>query len=117
MSESLQKFQMWNELLALAETPYLEPTDEAAEQWKRWRWIGEAQYRLGKIAEGDATLATVRGLFEAKKNEQQKAMEEADDGPTASRLTLRKPALMSGALASAYPVTSTSTVSGAGASR
>jgi len=40
--DELARFELWDELLALVETPYLEPTDQTAEQVKRLRFIGMA---------------------------------------------------------------------------
>ena len=43
-------------LIALADTPYLEPTDNEDEQVKRLRALGKAHYRRGDAASGDAVL-------------------------------------------------------------
>ena len=50
--EELARYEQWDELLALAETPYLEPTDLPAEQVKRMRYLGIALLRKGEIARG-----------------------------------------------------------------
>ncbi len=45
--EVLETFDLWNELVELAETMYLEPTDLAPEQIKRLRLLGVAHYHRG----------------------------------------------------------------------
>lgn len=75
--ETLTKFELWDELLALSETPYLEPTNDDGEKLKRQKTIGVARYRRGETAQGDEILADLRKQLEAKKQEQDKAGEEA----------------------------------------
>jgi peroxiredoxin/DNA-binding beta-propeller fold protein YncE len=58
--EVLVKFELWDELLALAETPILEPTDKEAEQQKRLKHIGMALYRKGDLLAADALLAQLQ---------------------------------------------------------
>jgi peroxiredoxin len=58
--DSLSRFELWDELIALAETPYLAPTDDDGEQVKRLKYLGEAHYRRGDIASGDAQLAELQ---------------------------------------------------------
>jgi peroxiredoxin/tetratricopeptide (TPR) repeat protein len=50
--EELARYELWDELLALAETSYLEPTDVTAEQVKRLRYIGIALIRKGDVPRG-----------------------------------------------------------------
>jgi peroxiredoxin/tetratricopeptide (TPR) repeat protein len=45
--EVLETFDLWNELVELAETMYLEPTELAPEQIKRLRLLGVAHYHRG----------------------------------------------------------------------
>ena len=42
--EVLQRFELWDETLALAGTPYLEPTGKRDEQLKRLRLMGKAHF-------------------------------------------------------------------------
>ncbi len=67
--DELVRFELWDDLLALAETPYLEPTDVAAEQVKRLRYMGIALLRKGDIAGG---LAQIRTLEERLRHERHK---------------------------------------------
>lgn len=55
--EELTRFEMWDELIGLAEGPFLEPTEIATEQIKRLRMLGAAYLRKGDIERGQALLA------------------------------------------------------------
>jgi peroxiredoxin len=58
--DALSRFELWDELIALAGTSYLEPTDNENEQVKRLKALGEAYYRRGDAAGGDAQLADLQ---------------------------------------------------------
>lgn len=80
--EVLSRFEMWDELIALCDTPYLEPTDQENEQIKRLRHLGEAHYRRGNVALGDAQLAELQTRLAAVKAEQDKAIADAESKAT-----------------------------------
>ena len=46
----LNKFELWEEAISFADTPYLEPTDDNEEQLKRLRLLGEAYARSDQLA-------------------------------------------------------------------
>ena len=48
--ETLEGYELWDELIALADTAYLEPTDNADEQVKRLRYLGIAHGSKGDVA-------------------------------------------------------------------
>ena len=50
--EILSRYELWDELIALCETPYLDPTDNPAEQVKRLRFLGVARLRHGDVSHG-----------------------------------------------------------------
>src|SRR5688500_8525838 len=58
--DALSRFELWDELVALSSTPYLEPTDNENEQVKRLKALGEAHYRRGDAPGGDAALADLQ---------------------------------------------------------
>ncbi len=58
--DALVKFELWDELLALTETPYLDMTEKETEQQKRLRHIVLALYRKGEVQHADALLAGVQ---------------------------------------------------------
>ena len=57
--ETLARYEMWNELIQLAHTRYLEPTDKDEEQVMRLRYLGRAYFNLGDSARLRQTLATL----------------------------------------------------------
>lgn len=76
--EALTRFEAWDELIALCDTPYLEPTDNEAEQQKRLRYLGMAHYRRGNPAQGDIQLAALEEKLVDQKAAQEKAVAEAE---------------------------------------
>ncbi|MFN0054101.1 MAG: redoxin domain-containing protein [Planctomycetales bacterium] len=57
--EELTRFELWDELTTLCETPYLEATDLPAEQIKRLRTLGAARFRKGDAQGGAALLQEI----------------------------------------------------------
>jgi peroxiredoxin len=54
--EELTRYELWDELISLCDTPYLEPTDNSAEQVKRLRFLGIAWLRKGDVARGTEVI-------------------------------------------------------------
>lgn len=77
--DSLTKFELWDELLTLTETPYLEATDKESEQQKRQRMIVTALYRTGQTQHADAIVAAVQQQVEDLLEDQTKAAETAEN--------------------------------------
>jgi peroxiredoxin len=73
----LNTYELWDELIALAHTPYLEPTDVDAEQIKRLRHLGAAHVRKGDVENGKKTLATLTERLQNEKTAADKAAAEA----------------------------------------
>lgn len=69
----LTQFELWDELLALADTPYIEPTDIEGEQIRRLRAIGAACYHTGQIARADTLRIHAQRNLEALQIQQQEA--------------------------------------------
>jgi peroxiredoxin len=78
--DALSRFELWDELAALASTPYLEPTEIENEQIKRLKYLGEANYRRGDAAAGDAQLADLQQRWAVAKDAQVEAIAEAEAG-------------------------------------
>src|SRR5262249_30595786 len=57
--EVLANYELWDDLIALADTVYLEPTDLPAEQVKRLRALGVACFAKGDRAGGEKRIATL----------------------------------------------------------
>ncbi|MCL6503423.1 MAG: peroxiredoxin family protein [Pirellulales bacterium] len=76
--EVLLRYELWDTLLLLAETPYLEPTDIPEEQIKRLRAMGTAHFGRGDAAAGEAVRAELEGRLAAKVQERDASMAQAD---------------------------------------
>ena len=63
--ELLLDFELWDELLALRDGPYLEPTAFPAEQWKRQISIALAEAKTLRLKEAPASLAEAEKLLTA----------------------------------------------------
>ncbi len=63
------KFELWDELLALAATPHLPPTDDLADQGRRWRALGLAYFAKGKRAEGGKAIAELERVLLRQKEQ------------------------------------------------
>jgi peroxiredoxin len=74
----LSRFERWPDVIALAHTPYLEPTDDEGEQVKRLRWLGAAYYAAGDTQHGGQQLAELERRLAEKNAAQQKAVEAAE---------------------------------------
>ncbi len=74
----LTRYELWDELVSLADTAYLEPTDIPAEQVKRLRALGVAQLASGNAAAAAAPRTALEDLLAKAKAAQQAAGEEAE---------------------------------------
>lgn len=70
--EELVRFELWDELIALSDTSYLEATDVPLEQTKRRRYLGLAKIRKGDVDGGKQQLVA---LEEQLKDETRKQAE------------------------------------------
>ena len=84
----LRSFEMWDDVIALKDTPYLEKTDIDKEQMKRLRLIGNAYFHTGKVqqaleilkeAEELATSIENKALEAHKKALEEKKKKEAEN--------------------------------------
>ena len=79
--EVLNEFEMWDELVSLADTHYLEPTDELKEQVKRLRYLGRAHFRRGTPEDGIEAMNQLEmklcGLQEKQLTAGHEALEKA----------------------------------------
>lgn len=79
LAEVLTRFEQWDDLIALCDTPYLEPTDIEAEQQTRLRVLGTAFYRRGDSPKGDIQLAALEEKLAEQNGIQSKAITEAEE--------------------------------------
>lgn len=57
--EVLSRYELWDEMIALCDSPYLDPTDNPSEQVKRLRFLGTARLRQGDVSQGLALINEV----------------------------------------------------------
>lgn len=76
--QALTQFELWPQLIELAGTPYLEPTDRDEDQLKRLRHLGQAYYRSGDLESGQMILEDLQARLDSKTIERDKAVAEAE---------------------------------------
>lgn len=76
--DTLNAFELWDDLIALSDTPYLEPTDDPAEQIKRLRNRGRAFYRKGDVAGGAQEREAVEAWLNRERDAQLQAEQAAE---------------------------------------
>ncbi|WP_339688580.1 redoxin domain-containing protein [Gimesia maris] len=74
----LRTYELWDDLIALSQTPYLEPTDEEEEQINRLRYLGLAYYQTKNIKQGDAQLAQLKKRLDDVSTERKRTVEKAE---------------------------------------
>ncbi|HVW02627.1 MAG TPA: peroxiredoxin family protein [Planctomycetaceae bacterium] len=75
--EILDHYELWDDLIALSNTTYLEPTDKGSEQAKRLRYLGRAWFRKGDTERGLAQLTAIEERLLARQNAQREAGDKA----------------------------------------
>lgn len=80
--ETLSRFERWDEMIALCQTLYLEPTDDDKEQIKRLRYLGQAYFRRGDADNGAVQLADLQQRQQETEQKRDKAVAEAKEKAT-----------------------------------
>ncbi len=87
--ETLSRYERWDEMIALCQTPYLEATEIEKEQVKRLRYLGQAYFRNGNAEDGTVQLAELQrrhgeatqkrdtAIADAKSKAKEKAYDQA----------------------------------------
>lgn len=76
--EALSTYEDWDQLVALAATPYLEPTGDEKEQIEQMRFVARANYRRGNVAAADVLLAELQKAHADQRLIQTKAVADAE---------------------------------------
>jgi len=79
----LNSYEMWEELLCLADSPYFQAVEDRDDQVRLLRSIGIAQFQLGNIAEGQARIEELTALSTQWIASKQTAIKTATDAATA----------------------------------
>jgi peroxiredoxin len=72
------RWELWDDLITLAKTSYLEPTDIPEEQAKRAKALGIAYFSKGDIESGMAEIAALEAALKTEKDFRREDMEEAE---------------------------------------
>ena len=76
--ETLSRYELWEEMVALSDGPYLEATNSLKEQTNRARHLGRAFFRMGNSARGEAEMAKLREKLAEQKAARDDAAAEAE---------------------------------------
>ena len=76
--ETLVRWELWDELLALGSTMYLDLTDRAEEQAKRIKALGLASFAQGDAAAGAQRIAELEAVLKAQRELRHSDTDEAE---------------------------------------
>ena len=74
----LSMYELWDELVMLSNTPYLEPTKDENEQVKRFRHLGFALAQLGRSDDAEAIVGQLDDRLVGLKESREKAETDAE---------------------------------------
>ncbi|MGH7199256.1 MAG: alkyl hydroperoxide reductase, partial [Planctomycetaceae bacterium] len=77
--ETLTKYELWDEAIALCHSAYLEPADDAKEQVKRLRVLGTAYFRSGDVENGRKIIAELEERLQRERDDQRLAEQDAEE--------------------------------------
>jgi peroxiredoxin len=75
----LERYEMWDDLIALSDTMYLEPTDIPDQQIKRIRALGLANFEMGHLPELKNQITALRTLRTQQRDAKEKLLNPKDD--------------------------------------
>ena len=78
LCEVLVRWELWDELIALGSTMYLERTDLPDEQTRRAKALGIAHFNKGDFENGVAQIAAVESALRQQKDRRQEEMEQEE---------------------------------------
>jgi peroxiredoxin/tetratricopeptide (TPR) repeat protein len=76
--DALVKYELWDRLIELSETIYLEPTELRAEQARRARLLGLAWFSKGELKKGRKEIDALEKLLKDQKRERQDDADKAE---------------------------------------
>ena len=77
--ETLSRYELWDELITLSETPYLQPTDDKLEQVKRLRHLASAYVRDDRPGQAGPALAELRQRLADELKQRDEAQAKAEE--------------------------------------
>jgi peroxiredoxin len=78
LNETLLRWELWDEVLKLDGTPFLETGSEFEDQWKREHLVALAHYGKGNAEAGRAALAKIEAMEAAQQKERLEAAANAE---------------------------------------
>ncbi len=78
LDETLLRWELWDEVLKLEGTPFLETGSEFEDQWKREHLVALAHYGKGEAEAGRAGLAKIEAMEAAQQKERTEAAAKAE---------------------------------------
>lgn len=85
--ETLQRYELWDEIVTLCGTTYLEPTDDLDEQVRRLAALGAAYWNRGDRAHGAEQIDALERLIQQQKTARQQAGDAAEARALKDKLT------------------------------
>ncbi|MDQ3621598.1 MAG: peroxiredoxin family protein [Verrucomicrobiota bacterium] len=85
--ELLTRFELWDQLLALEGTIYLEPRPKPGEEANRLRALGVAAFTKGDAGKGEEVLRALTALLEKTRQDRMKAIDLAEAGAKKQKKT------------------------------
>jgi peroxiredoxin/Tfp pilus assembly protein PilF len=76
--ETLTKYELWDELISLSKTMYLEPLDGPEEQLKRLRLLGVAYFSKGDVPNGRQQIQGLESMVQRIKVDEKAAGDRAE---------------------------------------
>lgn len=79
--ETLEQFELWQELAAALQSPYFDPPTDSPEEAEQARWAGLAAYRMNDFAGGERQLAKLNENLQAAQRERQSLRSPQESDP------------------------------------
>jgi peroxiredoxin len=80
LMEALERCELWDETLRLADSPYLAPSEDVRDQARRLRLLAAACFMQDERLQGQEHLARLEDLLKKPTGEQRSAAKPADEG-------------------------------------
>ncbi|MSU21070.1 MAG: redoxin domain-containing protein [Pedosphaera sp.] len=90
--ETLIRYELWDELISLSGTVYLEPTEIPEEQAKRLRGLGLAYFSKSDVENGDRQIAELEALLKKQRQTRQVIADKAEEKAQKEKLSDEKTA-------------------------
>ncbi len=75
----LNRYELWDQTIALANTLYLEPTDIPDEQVRRLVVLGTAHFEKGDVKKGEEQIAALEVVLKLQREQRRNAADEAEE--------------------------------------